>query len=94
MIDNIVVGTPLVSLEALGIEPAETTVHVGGPRFLPSLLVQLGMFSSTSQVKAINRQRKHLIEKDTNLNLWRMLDGPEFTELKIGKRHFWLVVGE
>ena len=95
MIENIVVGEPLVPLASLGIEPSENTDFVNdGPRFLPSLLVHVGLFKTTSEIHRINKQREHLIAKDPRLNLWREILEPEFTEFKIGKRHFWLVVGE
>lgn len=93
-IDNIVVGKPFSSLESLGIEPREHTVFVDGPLWLPSLLVKLGLFKSTSEISRINKQRKHLIAKDSNLDLWRLLKKPELTEFKVGKRYFWLLVGD
>jgi hypothetical protein len=104
MIDNIVIGTPLVSLEALGVDDSETTVfftfdevqNEDGEVFLPALLKQAGLFQSTSQVRQVNKQRikSTKITDELSRNLWRNLDGPEFTHFKIGKQVFWLIVGE
>ena len=103
-IDNVVIGQPLVSLEKLGVEEGENTVHFSfdevtndqGNVFLPHLLVKLGIFQSTSQARQINtqRQKSSKFNKDPDQNLWRNIERPEFTNFKIGKRVFWLIVGE
>lgn len=104
MIENIVVGTPLVSLELLGVSKKEETVFLSieeasndkGEIFLPSILKELGFFKSTGQVRQINKQRQQneKFKKDADQNLWRNVIRPEFTEFKIGKRVFWFIMGE
>ena len=95
MIDNIIVGNPVVSNELLGIIPTEVN-HISNERFLPRLLVDAGICKSTSQVKQINKIRLQStkITDPQEKNLWRTLDQLEFTRFKIGKHIFWLVVGE
>ena len=102
-IDNIVIGTPLVDLHLLGVTEEEATVHftmedVTNEKgiFLPAVLVKVGFFSSTGQIRQINKQSlgSEKFKKDPDQNLWRSLERPEFTEFKIGKRVFWLIVGE
>lgn len=102
--DNIVVGEPLVPLESLGVLSEEKTVRFtfkelhndNGEVFFPTLLKDLGFFKSTSEIRKINDQRMKnpKFTKDPNLNLWRNLTSPEMTMFKIGKRVFWLIVGE
>jgi len=102
--NNVVIGEPLVSLEALGVEESETIVRFSfdevtndqGNVFLPHLLKTLGVFNSTNECRRINeqRQKSSRFNKDPNLNLWRNIDRPEFTNFKIGKKVFWLIVGE
>ncbi|KKL70028.1 hypothetical protein LCGC14_2109010 [marine sediment metagenome] len=102
--NNVVIGEPLVSLEALGVEESETIVRFSfdevtndqGNVFLPHLLKTLGVFNSTNECRRINeqRQKSSKFNKDPNLNLWRNIDRPEFTNFKIGKKVFWLIVGE
>ncbi len=102
--NNVVIGEPLVSLEALGVEETETIVRFSfdevtndqGNVFLPHLLKTLGVFDSTNECRRINeqRQKSSKFNKDPNLNLWRNIDRPEFTNFKIGKKVFWLIVGE
>lgn len=103
-IDNIVVGTPLVDLHLLGVTDNEHTVFIhpddvtndNGDIFLPALLKHVGMFPSTGQVRQINQQRmkSEKFKNDPDQDLWRSLDQLEFTNFKIGKRVFWLIVGE
>lgn len=102
--NNVVIGEPLVSLEALGVEESETIVRFSfdevtndqGNVFLPHLLKTIGVFDSTNECRRINeqRQKSSKFNKDPNLNLWRNIDRPEFTNFKIGKKVFWLIVGE
>lgn len=102
--DNIVIGTPLVDLQLLGVSKRETTISFtmdelrngNGELFLPTVLKQVGFFPSTGQIKQINQQRQknEKFKNDPDQNLWRNLERPEFTEFKIGKRVFWLIVGE
>lgn len=88
MVENIVIGTPLVSLDILlGCENnpnynwEEVTVY-DEERFLPKLLVKYGF---TSSVKEIRRNRQDLV-----INL----EKPDFLEIKIGKKKLWVVIGE
>ena len=104
ILDNIVIGTPLVDLHLLGVTEEETTVSFtmdevrndNGDIFLPTLLKRVGLFTSNGQIKQINQQRlkSEKFKKDPDQNLWRTLERPEFTEFKVGKRVFWLIVGE
>lgn len=104
VVDNIVVGTPLVELSALGVTDDEVTIHFvvddvendKGNVFLPTILKKAGFFTSSNQIKSINDQRQASgkFDNDPDQNLWRNLDDFEFTEFKIGKRVFWLIVGE
>lgn len=98
------IGTPIEGLtfEDLGIGKEETTVTINletartAQLFLPRLLVEAGLFKNTSEVKRVNKDRVNSkkITDPLSRNLWRTLEGPEFTHFKIGKRNFWLVVGE
>jgi hypothetical protein len=102
-IDNIVIGEPLVPLEKLGISKREETARFTfdelrneqGNVFLPHLLVKLGIFKSTSECKQINTQRRKSskFNTDPDQELWRNIERPEFTNFKIGKKVFWLIVG-
>lgn len=102
--NNVVIGEPLVSLEALGIEESDTIVRFSfdelrndqGNIFLPHLLKTIGVFNSTNECRRINeqRQKSSKFNKDPNQILWRNIDCPEFTNFKIGKKVFWLIVGE
>ncbi len=103
-VENIVLGTPIVSLDDLGVRPDEITTFVDfeeienedGEVFLPVLLKHCGIFESTSKVKQAHRQRikSTKIKDELSRNLWRNIDGFEVTHFKIGKRIFWLIVGE
>ncbi|KQC91381.1 hypothetical protein ACV3Q3_12295 [Clostridium perfringens] len=81
MIQNIIIGKPLVSLELLGIEPQEETVF-DTERFLPRLLVKYGFSKSISEIK---RNRKDLV---------RYLEKPDMEMIKLGKKKVWIIVGE
>lgn len=102
--DNIIVGEPLVPLDKLGISKRENTVYFKfievtndqGNVFLPHLLVKIGVFKSTNECRAINKQRQKSpkFSKDPEQNLWRNIERPEFTQFKIGKKVFCLIIGE
>lgn len=104
MIDNIIIGTPLVSDDALGVLTHESTLRLtregacndNGDMFLPAILKQAGIVKSTSQVRAMQKQRdtNPKFNTDPFQNLWRKLDTFEMTPFKIGKHVFWLIVGE
>ncbi|MFY8262958.1 hypothetical protein ACOT7R_08680 [Clostridium perfringens] len=81
MIQNIIIGKPLVSLELLGIEPQEETVF-DTERFLPRLLVKYGFSKSISEIK---RNRKDLV---------RYLEKTDMEMIKLGKKKVWIIVGE
>ncbi|NGU31023.1 hypothetical protein G6Z34_13105 [Clostridium perfringens] len=81
MIQNIIIGKPLVSLELLGIEPQEET-DFDTERFLPRLLVKYGFSKSISEIK---RNRKDLV---------RYLEKPDMEMIKLGKKKVWIIVGE
>lgn len=103
-IDNVVIGEPLVSLDRLGVSKRENTVRFTfedvtndqGNVFLPHVLVKIGLFKSSSECRNINnqRQKSSKFNKDPDQNLWRTIERPEFTNFKVGKRVFWLIVGE
>lgn len=104
IVDNIVLGTPIVPLEDLGVTSAEGTLFVDfdevendkGEVFLPALLKHCEIFDSTSKVKQAHNQRikSTKIKDELSRNLWRNIDGLEFTHFKIGRKIFWLIVGE
>lgn len=81
MVNNIIIGKPLVAIEDLGITQNETTVF-DNERFLPKLLVNHGITFSTNEVR---RNRPELV---------RTLDKPEIFEIKWGKKKVWIIVGE
>lgn len=103
-IDNIVIGNLIegVTLDMLGVIPSEFTVHMTEQEasdlnfFLPKILVELGVFKSTSQVKDIHKVRMNSdkIKCPDEKNLWRNVDRPELTRFKVGKKLFWLIVGD
>lgn len=104
MLDNIIVGELVEGLTPhdLGIGKEETTLRVNSfqandmQMFLPRILVHVGLFKTTSEIKRINKDRVNSKKiKDSNSrNLWRTLDKPEMTQFKIGKKVFWLIVGD
>lgn len=81
MIQNIIIGKPLVSLELLGINDTQDTVFED-ERFLPRLLVKYGFAPSISEIK---RNRKDLV---------RNLDKTDMELIKIGKKKVWIIIGE
>lgn len=82
-IENIVIGKPICSFEQLFPKDKEKEMTIfTEERFLPKILVDLGVFKSNSDVR---RNRPELFVQ---------LDKPDFIELKIGKKFFWIVVGE
>ncbi len=104
LLDNLMIGAPVegITFSELGIGKEETTVTVDLELakelqlFLPRLLVHVGLFKNTSEVKRVNKDREKStkIKDPASRNLWRTLKGPEMTHFKIGKRNFWLVVGD
>lgn len=104
MIDNIIIGDMVDGLTnlSIGILPSENNFIISKQeaidmnRFLPSILVTAGLFKSTSEIKKIAATRKDskkIKDVDSKL-LWRNIDKPELTQFKIGKKSFWLVVGD
>lgn len=104
MIDNIIVGTLVDGLTPfdLGVLPSEENFRISmesaksGNMFLPPLLVAAGLFKSTSEIKkiaAVRATSKKIPDDDSRL-LWRNITKPEVTHFKIGKKSFWLLVGD
>ena len=94
---NIVIGTPpriedaadvawLDWLPVLGVQPGEHTVFETETH-LPRILVKHGLFTSTSKVRKATPAKGQL-------PFVRDLERPELTELKIGHKRVWLIVGE
>ena len=89
-IENIVIGTPLVSAKELlsandsdwaNVE-FEKTIFTN-ERYLPNILVQLGIYPSISEIR---RNKPELMIR---------LDKIDFINIKPKKKHpLWIVVGE
>jgi hypothetical protein len=88
-IENVVIGKPIVPGWTLlasdeddwkNIEESKTLFTE--ERFLPKILVSIGIFKSNSEVK---RNRP---------DLFKSLDKLDFIKIKINKRKLWIVVGE
>lgn len=77
---TVVIGDPLVDLNLLGFSEDEVTIRTD-ENFLPRILVELGWFPSTSEVK---RNRP---------DLFKEFNSPDFQEIRIGKKILWLIVG-
>lgn len=82
MVQNIIIGKPLVSLEMLDIDIKQEETVFDIERFLPRLLVKYGFSKSISEIK---RNRKDLI---------RNLDNTDMEMIKLGKKKVWIVIGE
>ena len=90
-IENIVIGTPIVSPESIfassdndwnAIEKEKT--YYTDERFLPRILVDLGLYPSISEIR---RNKPQLVKTLDNLDF---IDG-----LKVKKkRKLWILVGE
>jgi hypothetical protein len=88
-IENIIVGNLLVDEKTLFAtndndwtnSEKEKTIY-DNERFLPKLLVNHEFIKSSSEIK---RNR---------LDLWKILDKPDFLEIKLGKKRLWIAVGE
>ncbi len=87
--ENIVIKTPLVPLEALGVLSDEVTVFEN-ELFLPRVLVAYGIYKTTSDVK----RNIKAFEKRNGFSPWMTLERPMFEYIKVGRKHFWLIVGE
>ena len=89
-IENIVIGTPLVSAKELLSANDSDWVNVEfektiftNERYLPKILVQLGIYPSVSEIR---RNKPELMIK---------LDKVDFINIKPKKKHpLWIVVGE
>lgn len=87
-VENIVVGKPLISEEALFAldnedwenTEKEKTIWTN-TRFLPALMKEIGMVSSISEVR---RNKPSLCIE---------LNSPDFLEVKWGKKKIWIAVG-
>jgi len=105
-VDNIIVGNLVEGLTEiqLGVLPTEDTIHLSFAQiindkeelFLPHILKTVGLFKSTGEIRRINQQRlkSEKFKKDPDQNLWRNCMQPEMTSFKIGKKVFWLIIGE
>lgn len=89
MIQNIVIGTPLVGLEHLlaydfedYIKNERTQTHFTNERSLPVVLKEAGIVPSTGEVR---RNRPELVVT---------LDKPDCFWVKWGKKRVYIVVGE
>lgn len=90
-IENIVIGTPIVNPESMfssseddwNTAEKEKTYYTD-ERFLPRILVELGIYPSTSEVR---RNKPELVKS---------LDSIDFIDsLKVSKkRKLWILVGE
>lgn len=87
-IENIVIGTPIVppcSIFGKNLSDWDTNekdkTHYTEERFLPKILVDIG---ATKSVSEIRRNRKDLVVN---------LDGLSYKEIKLGKRKFFILVG-
>ena len=87
-IENIVIGTPICPPELMFAadekdwqEVEKDKTFYTEERFLPTILVELGIAKSNSAVKK------------NKPDLFRKLDRPDFLEIKWGKRKFWILVG-
>jgi len=104
IIDNVIIGSLVDGLTPLdlGIQDDEITVHMtlkdakNLDLFLPRILVSVGLFKTTSEIKRIDKVRVNSkkIKDVDSLKLWRTLDHSEVTEFKVGKKTFWLLVGD
>lgn len=87
-IENIVIGTPIVPLCSIfgkNLSDWDTNekdkTHYTEERFLPKILVDIG---ATKSVSEIRRNRKDLVVN---------LDELSYKEIKLGKRKFFILVG-
>ena len=78
MLAEIIIGKPLVTVNEIGFN----NPIYSDERYLPNLLISLGLFKSKSQIKK-NRP-----------DLMLSLDKLDFMEIKIGKSYLWILVGE
>lgn len=89
MIKNVIIGEPLVKPKSLlSVNEAdwvnneqEYTVHTQ-TRFLPTLMKEIGMVNSTSEVR---RNKPDLV---------KTLDKPDCLTVKWGKKIIFIIVGE
>lgn len=87
--ENVIIGLPLIKAsELLAKDERDYSVNEFSKtfftniRFLPKILKEIGLVSSTSEIK---RNRP---------DLWITLDKPDFLQIKWGKRFVYIVVGE
>lgn len=87
-IENVVIGKPIINESVMFSTSQEDWVHVEknktvytDERFLPKILVNLGIVPSVSEVR---RNKPELV---------KTLDSLDFIEAKWGKRKLWILVG-
>ena len=88
-IENIVIGNPIVEPSSIFGKDEEDWIlfeqektYVTSERFLPRILVDLGIAPSISEVR---RNRKDLV---------RTLEQLDYLEIKYGKRRLFILVGK
>lgn len=89
MFQNVVIGTPLVPpSEILALDERDWEENEKGQtlftktRFLPAIMKEAGLVSSTGEVR---RNQPKLVVT---------LNKPDFIEVKWGKKHLFIVVGK
>lgn len=95
-IENIVIGKPICSPELMFAENTELwetvekdKTYFTEERFLPRILVDLGIYPSVSEIR---RNKPELI---ITLDTPDFIDGIDETGLKVSKkRKLWILVGE
>lgn len=87
-IENIVVGSPIVEPSIMLAYDSDDWNHCEEPkthfteeRFLPRILVNIGVAPSINEVK---RNKPELVKS---------LDELDFIKIKWGKKRFWILVG-
>ena len=77
---HVVIDKELIDTKEYGINENEINLRTN-ERYLPNILVQLGIFKSKSEVR---KNRPDLVR-----SLFKM----DFEEIKIGKNRLWIIVG-
>lgn len=101
-IDNIVIGNLVegLTLDMLGVTDDEVTIYISEDDacvanfFLPRLLCDAGVFPTTSEIRRIQKDRDKMSLCDDERIIWRNLANPELTRFKVGKKLFWIIVGD
>lgn len=78
----VVVGEPLITLNEIGLDCCSHNTVYTNERFLPNIIVELGIFNSKSEIR---KNRK---------DLFRTLDQLDWLTFKFGHRVLDVVVGQ